>query len=88
MKYKGVVYDVGLRFVANQTYSIELFDQKLVKYDINVIVGDMHANVIRIEGEKITHLVTASRIAHKVGFTVFFNPWKDECAGRRASDIL
>jgi len=76
MKYKGVVYDVGLRFTAGYPYSVEPFDSALVKYDITTIANDMHANAIRIEGEVIERLVTASRIAHEAGLTVFFNPWK------------
>lgn len=46
MKYKGVVYDVGLRFAAGYPYSVEPFDSALVKYDITAIANDMHANAI------------------------------------------
>ncbi|ECF2753733.1 hypothetical protein E2D35_20800 [Salmonella enterica subsp. enterica serovar Ituri] len=76
MKYKGVVYDVGLKFVAENPYSVENFDPALVRHDINVIAGTLHANAIRIEGEEISRLTTATRIAHEAGLTVFFNPWK------------
>ncbi|RSV89068.1 hypothetical protein EGH55_20395 [Klebsiella aerogenes] len=76
MKYKGVVYDVGLRFVTGTPYSVEHFDPELVRYDIKAIAGELHANAIRIEGEETERLVTAARIAHEVGLTVFFNPWK------------
>ncbi|AXF22233.1 hypothetical protein CUJ89_07840 [Burkholderia pyrrocinia] len=76
MKYRGVVYDVGLRFTADNPYSVEHFDPKLVAYDINTIATRLHANAIRIEGEEIERLVTASRIAHAAGLAVFFNPWK------------
>lgn len=76
MKYKGVVYDVGLRFVAENPYSVGHFDPVLARYDINAIKNELHANAIRIEGEEIDRLVSASRIAHEAGLTVFFNPWK------------
>ncbi|PLO99491.1 glycoside hydrolase family 113, partial [Klebsiella pneumoniae] len=76
MKYKGVVYDVGLKFVAENPYSVEDFDPELVRYDINAIAGQLHASAIRIEGEEISRLTTAARIAHEAGLTVFFNPWK------------
>ena len=76
MKYKGVVYDVGLKFVAENPYSVENFDPELVRYDVNAIAGTLHANAIRIEGEEISRLTTATRIAHEAGLTVFFNPWK------------
>lgn len=76
MKYRGVVYDVGLRFTAGKPYSVENFDPELVTYDINTIATELHSNAIRIEGEEIERLVTASRVAHAAGLTVFFNPWK------------
>ncbi|KAL4904323.1 hypothetical protein BDW74DRAFT_178908 [Aspergillus multicolor] len=75
MKYRGVVYDVGLNF--NGTgYSVEPFSLNQVEFDMRVIATELHANAVRIEGEEISRLVTASRAAHAVGLTVFFNPWK------------
>jgi hypothetical protein len=76
MKYRGIVYDVGLRFTAGQPLSVEPFDPSLAAHDINVIASELHANAIRIEGEKIDRLIVASRIAHEAGLTIFFNPWK------------
>ncbi len=76
MKYRGIVYDVGLRFTAGQPLSVEPFDPSLADYDINVIASELHANAIRIEGEDIDRLVVASRIAHAAELTIFFNPWK------------
>jgi len=76
MNYRGVVYDVGLRFTAGMPYSVENFDPGLVAYDISTIATELHCNAIRIEGEDVERLVTASRIAHTAGLTVFFNPWK------------
>lgn len=75
MKYRGVVYDVGLNF-SGAGFSVEPFDPELVNYDLHAIAKDLHANAVRIEGEEISRLVTAARAAHKVGLTVFFNPWK------------
>lgn len=75
MKYRGVVYDVGLRF-GDQGFSVEPFDPILVEHDMRVIANDMHANAVRIEGEEIHRLESAAQAAHSMGLTVFFNPWK------------
>jgi hypothetical protein len=75
MKYRGVVYDVGLNF-NGQGFSVHPFDPTLVEYDMRVIANDMHANAVRIEGEEVYRLATAARAAHSMGLTVFFNPWK------------
>ncbi|MFK3662803.1 hypothetical protein ACI2I2_20195 [Scandinavium sp. NPDC088450] len=76
MKYRGVIYDVGLRFTANSPLSVPSFNPELVAHDIKAIATQLHANAIRIEGEDIDRLVSATRIAHQEGLTVFFNPWK------------
>jgi hypothetical protein len=75
MKYYGVAYDVGLRFVPDQL-SVEPFDPALVAHDMRVIANSLHANTVRIEGEKLDRLETASRLAHAAGLKVFFNPWR------------
>ncbi|KAL4769843.1 hypothetical protein BDW60DRAFT_218617 [Aspergillus nidulans var. acristatus] len=75
MKYRGVVYDVGLNF--NGTgFSVEPFNPALVEYDMKAIADGLHANAVRIEGEEIIRLETAARSAHLMGLKVFFNPWK------------
>ncbi|KAL4947800.1 hypothetical protein BDW69DRAFT_204003 [Aspergillus filifer] len=75
MRYRGVVYDIGLNF--NGTgFSVEPFDPALVEYDMKTIANVLHANAVRIEGEEIIRLETAARSAHSVGLKVFFNPWK------------
>ncbi|MFE7978846.1 hypothetical protein [Streptomyces shenzhenensis] len=74
MKYYGVAYDVGLRYVPD-TLSVEPFDPALVAHDMRVIADELHANTVRIEGEKLDRLETASRLAHAAGLKVFFNPW-------------
>lgn len=48
MKYRGVVYDVGLRFTVGNPCSVEPFDPTLAAHDIKVIAKEMHANAIRI----------------------------------------
>ncbi|MER8072101.1 hypothetical protein ABTZ59_27755 [Streptomyces sp. NPDC094034] len=75
MKYRGVVYDVGLRFT-KEALSVDPFSRGLVEHDIRAIADTLHANAVRIEGEDIDRLVTATQVAHACGLTVFFNPWK------------
>jgi hypothetical protein len=75
MKFRGVVYDVGLKF-EDHRFSVEPFDPALVQYDMDVIANKLHANAVRIEGEEVHRLATAARVAHAMGLTVFFNPWK------------
>lgn len=72
--YRGVVYDVGLRF-SDQGLSVEPYRQDLVEHDMRAIADDLHANAVRIEGETIQRLIDASRAASAAGLTVFFNPW-------------
>ena len=73
-KFRGVVYDVGLNFTGTG-FSVEPFSPALVEHDLRTIKDALHCTAVRIEGEEISRLVTASRIAHKLGLTVFFNPW-------------
>ncbi|KAL4914386.1 hypothetical protein BDW62DRAFT_220190 [Aspergillus aurantiobrunneus] len=73
MKYRGVVYDVGLRF-SGSGYSVEPFNPAQVEYDMRIIANQIHANAVRIEGEEISRLATAARAAHSEGLTVFFKP--------------
>lgn len=75
MKYRGVVYGVGLKF-QEPAFSVEPFSPQLVSHDMHTIAADLHANAVRIEGEEISRLATAARAAHAAGLTVFFNPWK------------
>ncbi|MBS2100933.1 hypothetical protein [Carboxylicivirga linearis] len=75
LKYRGVVYDVGLQFNPG-SYSVETFNPDLVKYDMSIIANKLNANTVRVEGEDISRLVKATEIAHRAGLKVFFNPWK------------
>ncbi len=75
MKYRGVVYDVGLQFNPG-SYSVEPFNPELVKHDMLVIANELHANAVRIEGEDILRLISATEAAHSAGLKIFFNPWK------------
>jgi len=75
MKYRGVVYDVGLQYNPGQL-SVDSFTVERVKYDMTVIAKELHANSVRIEGETISRLVSATEAAHDAGLKVLFNPWK------------
>lgn len=74
-KFRGVVYDVGLRFTP-ESCSVDTFSVGLVKYDMSVISNILRANTVRIEGEEISRLVAAARVAHAAGLEIYFNPWK------------
>lgn len=76
MKYFGVVYDVGLHFSGTNHLSVKHFDPVRVETDMRAIATVMHANAVRIEGEDIERLKTASRIAHEQGLSIFYSPWK------------
>lgn len=48
MKYREVIYDVGLNFDEDEGFSVEPFDLILVENDIRVITNDLHANAVQI----------------------------------------
>lgn len=75
MKYRGVVYDVGLQFGPGPL-SVEQFSPDQVRYDMQAIAKQLNANAVRIEGEVISRLVFAAEAAHAAGLRVLFNPWK------------
>lgn len=70
MKYRGVVYDVGLNFNSTR-FSVEPFDLALVKYDMKTIADDLHANTVRIGEGEISRLQIAARLAHSMGLKGF-----------------
>lgn len=74
MKCRGIVYDVGLQFSPG-FYSVDTFNEDQVRYDFSIISNVLGVNTIRIEGENISRLVAASKIAREYGLRVFFNPW-------------
>lgn len=47
--FRGVVYDVGLRFTP-ESCSVDSLDTALVAYDMSVIANILHANAVRQEG--------------------------------------
>ena len=73
LAWRGVVYDVGLRY---NTISVDSLDYKKVDYEMEVIANILRCNTIRIEGESLVRLEEASRLADKHGLKIFFNPWK------------
>lgn len=74
---RGVVYDCGLMF-GGKNLSMEVFDERQVGYDMDVIAHILMCNTVRVEGEDLSRLRTATLLAHKAGLRVFFNPWKHE----------
>lgn len=76
IRYRGVVYDVGLNFEGHG-FSVEHFESILMQYDMKVIAHDLHANTLRIEVDEVRRLARAARIAaHVTGLVAFFNPWQ------------
>lgn len=73
LAWRGVVYDVGLRY---NTLSVDSLDYKKVDYEMEVISNILKCNTVRIEGESLSRLADVSRIAHRHGLKIFFNPWK------------
>lgn len=74
MNYRGIVYDVGLQYSPG-VFSVDSLNVEVVKYDMNVIANQLHANAVRIEGQDIARLAIAAEIASQAGLKVFFNPW-------------
>ncbi|KAH6644499.1 hypothetical protein C7974DRAFT_408171 [Boeremia exigua] len=72
MKYRGVVYDVGLNFNdPPPPLSVDPWNPALAAHDIHAIAHALHANALRIEGEPIARLTAATRLAHAQGLKVF-----------------
>lgn len=74
MRYRGIVYDVGLQFTPGN-YSVDSLSPEAMRYDMDIIANVLRCNAVRIEGEDPVRLVEATRIAHDAGLEVFFNPW-------------
>ena len=72
---RGVVYDCGLMF-NGKNLSVEDFNPKQVAYDMDVIRHILQCNSVRVEGEDLERLRTASKLAKEQGLQVYFNPWK------------
>ena len=60
---RGVVYDCGLLF-GGKNLSLEVFDERQVEYDMDVIANILNCNTIRLEGEDIGRLHKATLLAH------------------------
>lgn len=74
MRYRGVHYDVGTRFVPARLTRPEL-DADLVRYEMATIAESLHCNAVRIVGENPVRLALAAEAAIDRGLTVFMNPW-------------
>lgn len=72
MKRKGICYDVGRVMLGNNWRPN--FDPDIIHREIEIIKNDLHCNTIRICGQDINRLVTASEDALKQGLEVWFSP--------------
>ncbi len=73
MKYKGINYDTGTKTLTGGL-TRETFDLNTVGKEIEIIKNELHCNAIRISGFHIERVVHASKIALKIGLTVWFSP--------------
>ncbi|MFB9831685.1 hypothetical protein [Actinoallomurus acaciae] len=84
MRYRGVHYDTGVRFIPSRL-SREVFDPDVVRYEIQAIAQDLSCNAVRIVGDDLERIAFASRVALEAGLAVFFNPW---LIGRGEAELL
>ncbi len=87
MKYRGMVYDVGLQYNPGE-YSVEDFNTDLVRYDMKVIADTLHCNGVRREGEDIGRLEKAAKLAAESGMKIFFNPWWMNAGAEPVADYM
>lgn len=73
MNRKGVNYDTGTPTLQN-TLTRPTFDPQIIQREINIIKNDLHCNAIRITGQSLDRLVTASQFALQQGLEVWFSP--------------
>ena len=71
MNRKGISYDIGRVMGGNWR---PIFDQRVVRREIDIIKDDLHCNAIRICGLSIDRLVTAAEIALEAGLEVWLSP--------------
>ncbi|HMK47783.1 MAG TPA: hypothetical protein VK436_14260, partial [Methanocella sp.] len=86
MEWRGVDYDVGR--VLEGTLTRPVFDMKVVHRELEIIKNDLHCNAVRICGEDIDRLLTATEDALMQGFEVWLSPELFEKDERETLDYI
>jgi hypothetical protein len=71
MNLKGVNYDAGLVYYFNWR---PIFDQKVVRRELEIIKNDLHCNAVRIRCFSIDRLINAAKYALDQGLEVWLSP--------------
>ena len=71
---KGINYEVG-PFTRGKDLPVrELFDASVVRREMDIIKNDLHCDSIRISGQELSRLYSASEFALQQGLEVWFSP--------------
>ncbi len=88
MKIRGVNYDVGIEPLGAARPSRPVFDEAVVRREIEIIRSDLHCNAIRIVGRDIARLTVAAESALAQGLQVWFSPQLHDASPVRTLDYL
>lgn len=72
MRLKGVCYDVG-RVMMGGNWRPN-FDPKTISHELGIIRDDLHCNAVRIQGQDVDRLMTATGDALSLGLEVWLSP--------------
>jgi hypothetical protein len=73
MLRKGINYDVGIEFQRDYM-SRRIFDERVMRRELDIIKNDLHCNAVRISGTDIRRLTTAAKYALELGLEVWLSP--------------
>jgi hypothetical protein len=73
MRTLGINYDTGV--VVGGTSTRAAFDDGTVRRELEIIAGDLHANAVRVTGDRVDRLEAAARHASAAGMQVWFSPF-------------
>ncbi|WP_248962154.1 hypothetical protein [Sphaerisporangium perillae] len=73
MRARGINYDTG--FLPGQDTTRKTFDPDAVRYDMDVIAGELHCDTVRISGGDPARLSVAAEHAAAAGLEVWFAPF-------------
>ncbi len=70
----GINYDVGTYTRGRGPSSRDVFDERIVRKEMEIIRKDLHCNSVRISGQDVGRLSTAARHALHNSLEVWFSP--------------